>query len=149
MRQLQLQVGNAEAELHRTQKEDDSIRQSQADETRRLWELEILLQAQEQYLVQREEEIILWSQEYRDYLKSMEANLDHRLSDMKRAREGHKNISQQVQAREIAVGKAQEEQEKMSLERANLKTQLTHAQQLCMAKDGEIENLLTMFYRFR
>ena len=141
LRPLQLQVGNAEAELHRAQEEDDSIRQSQADETRRLRELEILLQAQEQYLVQREEGLTVWSQECEDCLKAKEVDLDHRESDMERARAQHKEILQQVQVREFAVGKTQEEQEKTSLERANLKTPLAYAQQLCMAKDGEIEKL--------
>ena len=129
LRPLQLQVRNAEAELHRAQEEDDSIRQSQADEIRRLRELEILLQAQEQYLIQREEELTVWSREFEDYLKAKEINLEHRESDMERAQAEHKAILQQVQYREIAVGKTEEEQENAPLERTNLKTQLAHAQQ--------------------
>ena len=141
LRPLQSQVRNAEAELHRAQEEDDSIRQSQADEIRRLLELEILLQGQEQYLVQREEALTVWSQECEDCLKAKEVDLEYRESDMERARAEHKEILQQVQAREIAVGKTQEEREKISLERTSLETQLAHAQQLCMTKDGEIEKL--------
>ena len=138
---LQLQVSNDEAELHRAQEEDDSIRQSQADETRRLRELEILLQTQEQYLIQREEELTAWSQEFEDCLKAKETDLEYRESDIERAQAEHKEILQEVQSREIAVGKTEEQQENTSLERNNLKTQLAHAQQLCMAKDGEIEKL--------
>ena len=141
LRPLQLQVNNAEAELHRAQGEEDSIRQSQADEIRRLRELEILLQAQEQYLIQREEELTAWSQEIEDCLQAKETDLERRESDIEQAQAEHQEILQQVQSREIAVGKTEEEQEKASLERTNLKTQLAHAQQLCMAKDSEIEKL--------
>ena len=90
----------------------------------------------------------MWSQEREDCLKAKEVDLEDRRSDTERARAEYKEILQQLQAREIALGKTQEEQEKMSLERTALKTQLAHAQQLCMAKDGEIEkftnNLLQM-----
>lgn len=139
LRPLQLQVRKAEAELHRAQEEDGSIRQSQADEISRLRELEILLQAQEQYLIQREGELIVWSQEIDDCLKAKEINWEHRESEMGRAQAKHSEILHQVRSWGIAVGKTKEEQERTSLERTNLKTELAHAQQLCMAKDGEIE----------
>ena len=149
LRPLQLQVRNAEVELHRAQEEDDSIRQSQADETRRLRELEILLQAQEQYAIQREEELTVWSQEFEDYLKAKEIDLEHRESNIERAQVEHKEILRQVQSREIAVGKTEEEQEKTSLERTNLQTQLAHARQLCMDKDGEIEKFTNNVLQMR
>ena len=127
LRPLQLQVRNAKAELHRAQEEDNSICQSQADEIGRLRELEILLQAQERYLIQREEALTVWSQEFEDCLKPKEIDLEHRVSDMGRAQAEHKEILQQVQSREIAMAKTEEEQEKTSLERTDLKIQLAYA----------------------
>ena len=73
---LQLQVKQAEAELHRAQEEDASIRHSQVDETRRLQELEIRLQNQEQYLIQREVELTEWSQKCEDYLRAKDGEIE-------------------------------------------------------------------------
>lgn len=123
LRPLQLQVRNAKAELHRAQEEDNSIRQSQADGIGRLRELEILLR----YLIQREEALTVWSQEFEDCLKPKEIDLEHRVSDMGRAQAEHKEILQRVQSREIAMAKTEEEQEKTSLERTDLKIQLAYA----------------------
>lgn len=73
---LQLQIKQAEAELHRAQEEDASIRHSQVDETRRLLELEIRLQDQEQSLIQREEELTEWSQECVTYLRAKDGEIE-------------------------------------------------------------------------
>ena len=73
---LQLQVKQAEAELHRAQEEDASNRHSQGDETRRLQELEIRLQNQEQYLIQREVELTEWSQKCEDYLRAKDGEIE-------------------------------------------------------------------------
>ena len=91
----------------------------------------------------------MWSQEFEDYLKAKQIDLEHRESDVERGQAEHKEILQQVQSREIAVGKTEKEQEKTSLERTNLKTQLAHAQQLCMAKDGEIERVTNNFLQMQ
>ena len=73
---LQLQVKQAEAELHRTQEEDASVRHSQMNETRRLQELEIRLQNQERYLIQREVELTEWSQKCEDYLRAKDGEIE-------------------------------------------------------------------------
>ena len=73
---LQLQVKQAEAELHRAQEEDASIHHSQMDETRRLQELEIRLQNQEQYLIQREVDLTDWSQKCEDYLRAKDGEIE-------------------------------------------------------------------------
>lgn len=53
--------------------------------------------------------------------------MEHRVSDMGRAQAEHKEILQRVQSREIAMAKTEEEQEKTSLERTDLKIQLAYA----------------------
>ena len=73
---LQSQVKTAEAELHRAQEEDASIRYSQVDETRRRREFEIRLQAQEQSVIQREEELTEWSLKFEDYQKAKHGEIE-------------------------------------------------------------------------
>ena len=112
---LQLQVTNAEAELHRIQEEDALIRQSQAEEGRRLQELESGLDSQEQSLIQREEELTERSQKFDDFQKAKENDLEDGKTDLERAQE-------QLESREIAVSRTEAEQSKAktSLEKTSL-----------------------------
>lgn len=122
LRPLQLQVSNAEAELHRAQEEDDSIRQSRAEEERRLHELETGLDDQEQSLIQREEEHMERSQLFDDFQKAKEKDLEDGKLAMERAQAKHKEVLQQLQFREIAVARTEGEQSKAktSLEKISL-----------------------------
>lgn len=112
---LQLQVNNAKAELHRIQEEDASIRQSRAEEARRLQELETGLENQEQSLIQREEEHMERSQQFDDFQKAKE-------KDLEGAQAKQTEILQQLQSREIAVARTEGEQSKAktSLEKLSL-----------------------------
>ncbi len=126
---LQLRVKNAEAELQRAQDEDASIRQSQANETRRLLEAEIRLQDQEQALLQREEALTERSQKFEDYQRAEEKYLEDKKLAMEQAQVEHQKVLQEVQTREIAVGKTENEQEKAktSLEKTSLDIKSAHS----------------------
>ena len=129
LQSLRLQVTSAEAELQRAQEEDASIRTSQADETLRLLEAEIRLQDQEQALLQREETLAERSPKFEDYQRAEEEDLEDKKSTMEQAQAKHQKVLQEVQSREIAVGKTEKKQEKAKtiLEKRSLNKESAHS----------------------
>ena len=131
---LQLQVKQAEAELHRGQEEDASIRHSQMDETRRLQELEIRLQNQEQYLIQREVELTEWSQKCEDYLRAKDGEIE-KLTQ---------NILQTKSEAGNEITSLQESLQERSRELENFQSrfiQLEASHNRCVGTNAEIESL--------
>ena len=108
---LQLQVKQAEAELHQAQ---EKIRG---------------FQDQERSLQQQEEDLAERSQKFEDHRRAKEKDFEDRKSNMEQAQTKHREVLQQLQSREIAVGKTEEEQAraKIILEKTSLDMKSAHS----------------------